>query len=100
MFSLVKKVATSAKPAARRTPAQSRLMSGHAPPPAEGSFEAKVRAVLPEDYQVGRRAEIRAVALIVLATLGAYTSLILFFKLLPSSKKDEIVIRTCLRVKR
>ncbi|RLN10214.1 hypothetical protein BBJ28_00010395 [Nothophytophthora sp. Chile5] len=88
MFTLVKKVATSAKPVARRTPAQSRLMSGHAPPPAEGSFEAKVRAVLPEDYQI------------VLATLGAYTSLILFFKLLPSSKKDEIVIRTCLRVKR
>ncbi|KAF1784950.1 HD/PDEase domain [Phytophthora cactorum] len=76
---LLPKVATAA---GRRTPAQSRLMS-HGPAPVEGSLEAKVRHYLPEDYHI------------VLATLGAYTTLIMLFKLKPSKKKEEeIVIRT------
>ncbi|KAH7468471.1 hypothetical protein PRIC1_010426 [Phytophthora ramorum] len=79
MLSLVKKVATAAKPTARRTPAQSRLMS-HGPAPPEGSLEAKVRHYLPEDYHI------------VLATLGAYTTLIMLFKLKPSKKKEEEIV--------
>ncbi|RLN57748.1 hypothetical protein BBP00_00007378 [Phytophthora kernoviae] len=76
MLSLVKKVA---KPAARRTPTQARFMS-HGPTPAEGSLEAKVRAYLPEDYHI------------VLATLGAYTTLFLLFKLKPSKKQEEEIV--------
>ncbi|KAG2787284.1 hypothetical protein PC129_g7626 [Phytophthora cactorum] len=76
MLSLVKKVATAA---GRRTPAQSRLMS-HGPAPVEGSLEAKVRHYLPEDYHI------------VLATLGAYTTLIMLFKLKPSKKKEEEIV--------
>ncbi|KAL3665912.1 hypothetical protein V7S43_009332 [Phytophthora oleae] len=79
MLSLVKKVATAAKPAGRRTPSQSRLMS-HGPAPPEGSLEAKVRHYLPEDYHI------------VLATLGAYTTLIMLFKLKPSKKKEEEIV--------
>lgn len=52
----------------------------HGPAPAEGSLEAKVRHYLPEDYQI------------VLATLGAYTTLFLLFKLKPSKKKEEEIV--------
>ncbi|CAH0480168.1 unnamed protein product [Peronospora belbahrii] len=73
MLSLVKKVVSAS---GRRTPAQSRFMS-HGPAPPEGSLEAKVRHYLPKDYHI------------VLATLGAYTTLIMLFKLKPSKKKKE-----------
>uniref|UniRef100_A0AAV1V8E5 Uncharacterized protein n=1 Tax=Peronospora matthiolae TaxID=2874970 RepID=A0AAV1V8E5_9STRA len=77
MLSLVKKVVTVTTPAGRRAPAPSRLMS-QGPAPPEGSLEAKVRHYLPKDYHI------------VLATLGAYTTLIMLFKLKPSSKKKEV----------
>lgn len=81
MQSLVKKLVTTAS---CRAPSQLRLM-GHGPAPAEGSLEAKVRHYLPKDYHI------------VLATLGAYTTLIMLFKLKPSKKKEEeIVIPTSL----
>ncbi|CAI5741565.1 unnamed protein product [Hyaloperonospora brassicae] len=77
MLSLVKKVVTGTTPVGRRAPAPSRLMS-QGPPPPEGSLEAKVRHYLPKDYHI------------VLATLGAYATLIMLFKLKPSSKKKEV----------
>ncbi|CEG47218.1 conserved hypothetical protein [Plasmopara halstedii] len=76
MLSLVKRVAPTH---VRRTPAQCRLM-GHGPAPVEGSLEAKVRHYLPKDYHI------------VLATLGAYTTLIMLFKLKPSKKKEEEIV--------
>jgi hypothetical protein len=54
MLHLLKKTAAAAKPRAQNL--QTRLMSGghgHGGPPPTG-FEAKVRAVLPKDYQVRR----------------------------------------------
>lgn len=52
MLHLLKKASAAAKPATNNM--QARLMSGghgHGGPPPTG-FEAKVRAVLPQDYQV------------------------------------------------
>ena len=77
MLHLLKKTAAAAKPRAQNL--QTRLMSGghgHGGPPPTG-FEAKVRAVLPKDYQI------------VLATLGFYSTVILLFKLKPSKKAVE-----------
>ncbi|TYZ64152.1 hypothetical protein PybrP1_004446 [[Pythium] brassicae (nom. inval.)] len=76
MLHLIKKAAAAAKPT---NTMQTRLMSGghgHGGPPPTG-FEAKVRAVLPNDYQI------------VLATLGIYTTIGLLFKLKPSKKAVE-----------
>uniref|UniRef100_K3WMV8 Uncharacterized protein n=1 Tax=Globisporangium ultimum (strain ATCC 200006 / CBS 805.95 / DAOM BR144) TaxID=431595 RepID=K3WMV8_GLOUD len=78
MLHLLKKAAAAAKP---KNTIQARLMSGghgHGGPPPTG-FEAKVRAVLPQDYQI------------VLATLGIYSSIILLFKLKPSKKAPEAI---------
>ncbi|KAI9918804.1 hypothetical protein PsorP6_011692 [Peronosclerospora sorghi] len=79
MLHLVKKVTTVPKPTVCRAPSQLRLM-GHGPAPAEGSLEAKVRKYLPKDYHI------------VMATLGAYATIFMFFKLKPSKKKEEVVI--------
>ncbi|CAI5724606.1 unnamed protein product [Peronospora destructor] len=76
MLSLVKKVATAS---GRRNPTQLRLMS-HGPAAPEGSLEAKVRHYLPKDYHI------------VLATLGAYATLIMLFKLKPAKKKAEEIV--------
>ncbi|CAH0484500.1 hypothetical protein KXD40_007257 [Peronospora effusa] len=78
MLSLVKKVTTVS---GRRNPMQSRLMS-HGPAAPEGSLEAKVRHYLPKDYHI------------VLATLGAYATIIMLFKLKPSKKKAEEIVAT------
>ncbi|TMW67110.1 hypothetical protein Poli38472_012226 [Pythium oligandrum] len=78
MLHLLKKTAAAAKPRANNM--QTRLMSGghgHGGPPPTG-FEAKVRAVLPQDYQI------------VLATLGIYSSIILLFKLKPSKAAPAV----------
>ncbi|KAI9915426.1 hypothetical protein PsorP6_007836 [Peronosclerospora sorghi] len=79
MLHIVKKVTTVPKTTVCRAPSQLRLM-GHGPAPAEGSLEAKVRKYLPKDYHI------------VMATLGAYASIFMFFKLKPPKKKEEVVI--------
>ncbi|KAI9905857.1 hypothetical protein PsorP6_013949 [Peronosclerospora sorghi] len=79
LLHLVKKVTTVPEPTVCRAPSQLRLM-GHGQDPAEGSLEAKVRKYLPKDYQI------------VMATLGAYATIFMFFKLKPSKKKEEVVI--------
>ncbi|KAJ0399224.1 hypothetical protein P43SY_001890 [Pythium insidiosum] len=71
MLHLLKKTVSKAAPRM-----QTRTMAGHHGPPPTG-FEAKVRAVLPQDYQI------------VLATLGFYSTIILLFKLKPSKKAVE-----------
>ncbi|KAI9909196.1 hypothetical protein PsorP6_014616 [Peronosclerospora sorghi] len=53
---------------------------GHGQDPAEGSLEAKVRKYLPKDYQI------------VMATLGAFATIFMFFKRKPSKKKEEVFI--------
>lgn len=66
MLHLLKKASAAAKP--KTNTMQARLMSGghgHGGPPPTG-FEAKVRAVLPQDYQV--RADIDALGVIVVET--------------------------------
>ncbi|KAI9908079.1 hypothetical protein PsorP6_003592 [Peronosclerospora sorghi] len=57
---------------------------GHVPALAEGSLEAKVRKYLPKDYHVN------SFLGIVMATLGAYATTFMFFKLKPFKKKEEV----------
>ncbi|DAZ92576.1 TPA: hypothetical protein N0F65_012806 [Lagenidium giganteum] len=79
MFHLLKRATTAAQAKHKLNAVPSRLMSGghgHGGPPPTG-FEAQVRAVLPQDYQI------------VLATLGFYSTIILLFKLKPSKKQVE-----------
>ncbi|KAI9906459.1 hypothetical protein PsorP6_002957 [Peronosclerospora sorghi] len=73
MLHLVKKLTTVPNPTVCRAPSQLRLM-GHGPAPAEGSLKAKVRKYLPKDYHI------------VKATLGAYATVFMFFKLKPFKK--------------
>ncbi|KAI9917766.1 hypothetical protein PsorP6_012962 [Peronosclerospora sorghi] len=79
MLHLVKKVTTVPKPTVCRDPSQLRLM-GHGPALEEGSLEAKVRKYLPNDYHI------------VMATLGTYATIYMFYQLNPSKKKEEVVI--------
>ncbi|KAI9910879.1 hypothetical protein PsorP6_010719 [Peronosclerospora sorghi] len=87
MLHLLKKVTTVPNSTVCRAPSQLRLM-GHEPAPAEGSLEAKVRKYLPKDYHI------------VMATLGAYATIFMFFKLKPSKKKEEVDLYVVLRVGR